>query len=364
MATILFLLLFNSYAFSKQKNKIEPDKNTLRFKLTSQQFAYSGAMAPFQLANDWHGTIKKGKDGFFYQRNSASVAVLNILEKIDIEIGTTRIQHHEYQFPNDLARGFYYYNNDIELDNALVINTYLKAQMYSGSGYFAAINYQQQYHHYLLKIIPRFNQITIDNFIWGELKGNLFYQSQESWGGTIDIDYGYTEDHVAKRPLSKKYKGDMTSFDLSLKAIYPQGEAQYTGINLWNDIDYPDLPQSNGQISTNKALLIYIKEFNGNRKYRANAIHELTLSHKVNIINNHNIYAAANINSNHLKIFYHFGFGYHWPTIKFYSLFDIKEKAIFLSAKHKYFQFDFGSQTFDVSKSQIVKLNLSLNYSF
>jgi len=336
--------------------------NSREFALHSQfdHFSYSGAMAVFGLANDWRGTFRSGKDGILDQRFVFS-ALYN-----DIEIGYSHILYHQYEFPNDLARGFYYYNNNVKLDSPFTIDTYLKAQSYSGRGLTLAYPFQ-----FSLSLLaenlnfsfkPRLNWFHLDYLVWGEFNGELTYLDNKNWGGTIDLDYRYSKDFVLRRPLENDPSGELYSFDLEFKTQWSSGEFNYSGRNLYALIDWPKVPHSFGRVTTEGPLALYARE-GFDKDFSANppALHYAELKQ--------NLYSdqwQLLMDARHTSIrdFYRLGFRYLGDNVSFSVRQDVQHNSVELALSYQGNSLWLQSQTWDVSQSQQLTAGYSFSYSF
>ena len=109
---IFFLSSLLTHSFIAYAGDDYSNKN-VEIKLQTNHFSYAGPMAVLQLANDWNGDFKRGKDAISFFETELSVRANNVV------LGYLRRVSHQFEVGNDLARGFYYYNNDIELDERM-----------------------------------------------------------------------------------------------------------------------------------------------------------------------------------------------------------------------------------------------------
>lgn len=333
------------------------------FALHSQfdHFSYSGAMAVFGLANDWRGTFRSGKDGILDQRFVFS-ALYN-----DLEIGYSHILYHQYEFPNDLARGFYYYNNDVALDSPFTIDTYLKAHSYSGRGITVAYPFGFNFDiadstPLSLVLKPRLNGFYLDYLIWGEFNGELTYLDNKNWGGTIDLDYRYSKDFVLRRPLEKDPSGKLYSFDLEFQMQWHNGEFNYSGRNLYALIDWSDAPHSFGRVTTEGPLALYARE-GFDKDFSANppALHYAELKQK---LYSDQWQLLADARQTSIRNFYRLGLKYHKDNLTLSVRQDVQHNSIELALGYEGNLLWLQSQTWDVSQSQQLTAGYSFGYSF
>ncbi len=84
--------------------------------------------------------------------------------------------------------------------------------------------------------------LRLTDIIWGDFEGELFYSNTKNWGGTIDLDYHYTEDHIVRRPLNGEYIGQLYGLDLNLSYQSKNFAIDYQGINVANRIYWDGAP--------------------------------------------------------------------------------------------------------------------------
>ena len=376
--------------FNKQSNQISTNDDTKDYfeskhevDFMANHFSYAGPMAVLQLANDWNGKFKGGKDAISFFETELSVRKNNVV------LGYLRRVSHQFEIGNDLARGFYYYNNEIELDERMRINAAMDSKVYSGSGLRLGYRFESflgsDFENYL-SVTPSLTALRLDNIIWGDFEGSLFYSNTDDWGGTINLDYGYTKDHVVRRPLSGEYLGWLYGLDLNVVWDSPWLEASYKGINVFSKIYWDGLPTTTAQFSTETAFLLYGYEYYDNVILNAPALHYLEASAPLSfadsalkvflvpdlyaISQNMHLFSSAQITP--IRSFYYHGFQYRtkpgaWGSespIKLGLQHDFSTRTTKLSMQHEYVSMEFASQTMDVSKSQQVVLKLGLHVSF
>ena len=323
-------------------------------------FSYSGAMAVFGLANDWRGTFRSGKDGLLDQRFIFTTSYN------EFEIGYSHTLYHQYEFPNDLARGFYYYNNDISLNEPLAIDTYLKARSYSGRGltlaYPLKFSLPDLSENLSFSVKPRVNWFYLDYLIWGEFNGELNYLDNKNWGGTIDLDYRYSKDFVLRRPLEKDPSGNLYSFDLELSGRWHSGQFNYKGRNLWALIDWPDAPHSFGTVTTEGPLALYARE-GFDKDFSANpaAVQLFSLRQSVGLKNSA---LLLDIRQTAIGEFYRLGIDYEVKGFNLALRQDVHHNSIELATRYNHSALWLQSQTWDISQSQQLTAGYSFSYSF
>ena len=376
--------------FNKQSNQISTNDDTKDYfeskhevAFMANHFSYAGPMAVLQLANDWNGKFKGGKDAISFFETELSVRKNNVV------LGYLRRVSHQFEIGNDLARGFYYYNNEIELDERMRINAAMDSKVYSGSGLRLGYRFESflgsDFENYL-SVTPSLTALRLDNIIWGDFEGSLFYSNTDDWGGTINLDYGYTKDHVVRRPLSGEYLGWLYGLDLNVDWDSPWLEASYKGINVFSKIYWEGLPTTTAQFSTETAFLLYGYEYFDDVILDAPALHYLEASAPLSfadsalkaflvpdlyaISQNMHLFSSAQITP--IRSFYYHGFQYRtkpgaWGSespIKLGLQHDFSTRTTKLSMQHEYVSMEFASQTMDVSESQQVVLKLGLHVSF
>jgi len=375
------LIAYTSYDSSGASNNYSGKSTAVKFQ--ANHFSYAGPMAVLQLANDWNGKFKGGKDAISFFETELSVRKNNVV------LGYLRRVSHQFEIGNDLARGFYYYNNEIELDERMRINAAMDSKVYSGSGLRLGYRFESffgpGFENYL-SVTPSLTALRLDNIIWGDFEGSLFYSNTDDWGGTIDLDYGYTKDHIVRRPLSGEYLGWLYGLDLNVVWDSPWLEASYKGINVFSKIYWDGLPTTTAQFSTETAFLLYGYEYYDNVILNAPALHYLEASAPLSfadsalkvflvpdlyaISQNMHLFSSAQITP--IRSFYYHGFQYRtkpgaWGSespIKLGLQHDFSTRTTKLSMQHEYVSMEFASQTMDVSKSQQVVLKLGLHVSF
>lgn len=330
--------------------------------------SYAGPMAVLQLANNWHGDLKSGRDAFSFLEN-----------KIEAKSGNYQISilsrtYHEFLIGNDLARGFYYYNNGIELEQELRIDAALQAKSYSGAGIQFGYDFNAlSGKNYSLSITPKLTALRLTNIIWGNFEGELFYSDTKNWGGTIDLNYHYTEDHVARRPLSGDYIGQLYGFDLDVLWQSQYLDVFYQGVNVASRIYWDGVPTTTAQISTETAFLLFGYEYYEDVILTAPALHYS----RINIplpdavftqglsLRTDSYFSAVR------ELHFH---GIEWATsvdwfseveeISFSAQHDFASRSSKLSVLTPILSATLASQTFDLSKSQQLIVSFSFNYTF
>ena len=399
---------------SSQDSQDKTD-HTLDYTLdyTLEHFSYAGPMAVMQLANDWNGKLKSGKDAISFIQSEISARYKNFT------LGYLVRKSHQFKIGSDLARGFYYYNNDITLAEQMQINAKMQSKVYAGKGLRLTHTFHLPYldtHHrtdtrlhgqppynyvdthlkitpgnYVdthLKITPGIVVLRLDEIIWGGFDGSLFYSSpdEDDWGGTIDLDYGYTKDFIARRPLEGEHLGWLYGLDLDVEWSSPWLEARYSGINVFSRIYWKGMPRTTAKISTESAFYLIGPEYFDDAVLNAPALHYLEASTPLTfadsalkvflvpdlyaISQNMHLFSSAQITP--IRSFYYHGFQYRtkpgvWGSespIKLGLQHDFSTRTTKLSMQHEYVSMEFASQTMDVSESQQVVLKLGLHVSF
>ena len=363
-------------------------------------------MAVMQLTNDWNGKLKSGKDAISFIQTEISANYNSFT------LGYLERKSHQFSIGNDLAKGFYYYNNDIELANKLQINAKMKSKAYAGKGLRLAhtlpLPYMDTHHNHNspsymdshpklhtssymdshLKITPSIVVLRLDEITWGGLDGDLYYSSpkEDDWGGEIDLDYGYTKDHIARRPLEGEHLGWLYALDLDIDWVSPWFDVKYSGINVFSRIDWKDMPKTTAKISTESAFYLIGPEYFEDSVLNAPALHYLEASTPLSfadsalkaflvpdlyaISQNMHLFSSTQITP--IRSFYYHGFQYRtkpgvWGSespIKLGLQHDFSTRTTKLSMQHDSVSMEFASQTMDVSESQQVVLKLDLHVSF
>ena len=370
----LLILPLITYASDGSSGTIDNSSNeSMEVKFQADHFSYAGPMAVLALAGDWRGKFKNGKDVISFFETELSVRTNNVV------LGYLRRVSHQFEIGNDLARGFYYYNNAIELDERMEINATMDGKVYSGSGLRLGYSFENflgfGFENYL-SVTPSIVALRLDNIIWGDFEGNLFYSNTDDWGGTIDLDYSYTKDYVVRRPLSGEYLGRLYGLDLNVDWNSPWLEASYKGINVFSKIYWDGVPTTTAQFSTETAFLLYGYEYFDDVILDAPALHYLEASTPLSFINSAlisqhlRLFSSAQITP--IRSFYYHGFQYRTEPgvlgsdvpIKLGVQHDFSSRTTKLSLQHEYVSMEFASQTMDVSKSQQLVLSLGVHVQF
>ena len=337
-----------------------------------QHFSYAGPMAVMQLANEWHGELKRGDDAISFIQNEVFV------KSGGFHLGYLTRNYQQFEIDNELARGFYYYNNEISLDEECRINADLKAKTYAGQGLRLGYGFSDLASHedYSVKVSPSFVALRLDNIIWGDFQGELFYNDTKNWGGTIDLDYAYTEDHIVRRPLSGDYLGWLYGLDLDVDIATPWFDLDYQGINVYSRIFWQGVPRTTAQVSTETAFLLFGFEYYEDIELNPPALHYAEVAAPLavlsGIVNLEGISGVSSARVTPIKSFYYHGlqferevnlFGYVKPY-SFALQYDFSSATPRLSLEHPNFSFVFASQTLDVSRSQQLVANFTFHYTF
>ncbi|MEH6449829.1 MAG: hypothetical protein V7765_14230 [Oleispira sp.] len=325
-------------------------------------------MAILQLANDWHGDMKPGKDAISFLENKVQVTSGNFRFSI---LSRT---YHEFLISNDLARGFYYYNNDVELDEELRIHSALQAKSYSGEGIQLGYTFEiSPTQTSFLIMTPTLTALRLTDIIWGDLEGELFYSNTQDWGGTLDLDYHYTKDHVVRRPLNGDYIGQL--YGLDFEATY-QSEyitAYYQGINIASRVYWDGLPTTTAQISTQTAFLLFGYEYYDDVVLTVPAFHygRIALPLGGSFASKGISFRSDGYFTAIREFYFH---GIEWVnTVSWFSKaeeviysvqYDPTHSSSKVSFSHPNFSTTLASQTLDLSKSQQLIVNFAFNYTF
>lgn len=365
--TFIAVLLFPSIIWANDS------QNTVTINYAFDHFSYAGPMPVFQLANDWNGDFKSDDDAIAFMQNEISVQYNNFI------VSALAQTYYSFLVDNELASGFYYYNNDISLDEELRIDATMDAKTYSGNGIrlgyelsSAALIPDTLPSSIRINITPSIVALRLDEITWGNLEGELFYSNTEDWGGTIDLDYGYTEDHVVRRPLSGDYIGQLYSFDLEADIDTPWADFDYQGINIYGRIYWDGLPQTTAQLSTETAFLLFGYEYYEDVILNPPALHFLQAAIPLVALTGNNIFWKTNARFTPIKDFYFHGlewrrdFGWfgETETLKAGLQYDFSNKTPKISVEFSNFSLVFASQTLDVAKSQSLLAKLEFGVSF
>lgn len=345
----------------------------MEVKFQANHFSYAGPMAVLEIANDWSGKFENGKDVISFFETELSVRTNNVV------LGYLRRVSHQFEIGNDLARGFYYYNNAIKLDERMEINATMDGKVYSGSGLRLGYSFENLlgfgFENYL-SVTPSIVALRLDNIIWGDFEGSLFYSNTDDWGGTIDLDYSYTKDYVVRRPLSGEYLGRLYGLDLNVDWDSPWLEASYKGINVFSKIYWDGLPTTTAQFSTETAFLLFGYEYYEDVILDAPALHYLEASVPLSFVNTAfiskkiRLFSSAQITP--IRSFYYHGFQYRTEPgvlgsdvpIKLGLQHDFSSRTTKLSLQHEYVSMELASQTMNISNSHQLVLSLGVHVQF
>lgn len=360
-----FLFVFLLSALSSFSVKAEDEVG-----YSLDHFSYAGPMAVLQLANDWRGDIKQGSDAVSFVQNEISV------KRNNFTLGLLARNYHQFHIGNDLARGFYYYNNEISLDEELRIDASMRAKAYSGTGLRLGYDFLfSPIAETSLSFTPSLTALRLDNITWGKFEGELFYSDTDNWGGTIDLDYGYTTDHIARRSLQGESLGQLYGFDLETEFKSPWIDVSYQGINLFSRIYWDGLPKTKAQVSTETAFLLFGYEYYDDVILHAPALHYVQASGPLSIIPiistpSFDWLTSARITP--VKSFYYHGFQYRSSLnifdsaqdVKFGLQHDFSTRTTRLSFDIPNIKAVLASQALDLSRSQQLVVKFTFHYSF
>ena len=333
-----------------------------------EHFSYAGPMAVMQLANDWRGDIKQGDDAISFIENEIGLRKNNFL------FGFVSRNYHQFSIGNDLARGFYYYNNNISLDNELRIDASLSARSYSGTGVRLGYEFKLfPLQSVELSLTPSLVALRLDEVIWGRFEGELFYSNNKTggWGGTIDLDYHYTEDHVVRRPLTGEYLGQLYGLDFDIDLESEWLDLNYSGVNLFSRIYWDSLPTTTAQVSTETAFLLFGYEYFEDVVLNAPALHFVQASGPFPISPNGQVNWLTTARISPIKSFYYHGLQFEasdvlgFPTsIRLGLQYDFSTSTSRFSIKHRSVEAVLASQSLDISKSQQLAASFTFHYLF
>lgn len=374
---VLLLWLLVMLLFSLPVASLESTSPEKKFEYNLEHFSYAGPMAVMQLANDWQGDLKNGKDAISFIQSEVSASYNNV------HIGYLARKYHQFLIGNDLARGFYYYNNDITLAERMQINAKLEGKVYQGKGlrlgYLFHNSFESSHQSSnkrldnQLTIMPSIVALRLDDIIWGGFEGDLYYTSNQDddWGGTIDLDYAYSEDYVARRPLEGKTLGWLYGLDLDIAWSSPWLDAQYQGVNVFSRIYWDDLPKTRATISTESAFYLIGSEYFDDAILTAPALHYVQISAPL-FSSSQNTHWVSSTQITEIRSFYYHGLQYRTQpgvlgsrsALKLGLQHDFASSTTKLSFEHESVVMELASQTIDISKSQQLVLKLGVRLLF
>jgi len=362
----VFLILLCCLSLTvRAENGAENGADDDGIRYSFDHFSYAGPMAVMQLANEWHGDMKSGDDAISFIQNEISI------RKSNFQLGYLTRSYHQFHIDNELARGFYYYNNDISLDEEYRIKADLKAKTYAGQGirlgYDFSDVFSDVFSDSFFSITPSLVALRLDDIIWGDFQGELFYNDTKNWGGTIDLDYAYTEDHIVRRPLQGDYLGWLYGLDLEATVDTPWLVLDYQGINVYSRIYWDGVPRTTAQVSTETAFLLFGYEYYEDLELNPPALHYLAATVPLAGFSG---FSSARITP--IKSFYYHGLQFNHELTVFgetkpFALglqYDFASSTPRLSMSHPNLSFELASQTLDVSRSQQLEANFTFHYTF
>ena len=312
--------------------------------------AYSGPIAIMALDNDWNGTLKNDSNGFLWQQERLSV------QQKRFSLSYLKRHHAEYDFPNNVARGFYYQSNRIELNERYDIASHIRARHYQGEG--LSLAYQWRGQNWTIK--PAFTWLKLHRLVWGSLAGDLYYQSPDHWGGDVQLDYAYTRDYVVRRPLDGHTYGNLWAMDLSASYAFERLQWHYQSYNLLGQIHWSDAPYTNARFCTECSFLLFGREHYDTRKYRAPAIHQLIQEYQ--LTKHWGIGLSSHINR--INTIHELVATYQLENIRWILGVEPVMRAWRLGAEHKIITIAIQSDAINTSSSRQLALQAGLRLSF
>lgn len=316
-------------------------------------YAWSGAMAVAEITNDWNGTLKDGDDGFLWMQEVATVGYG------PFSIGYVSRHHAEYEFPNALARGFYYEANDVELDDMYEVEAEVRARHYQGEGLSLSWDFESARANQW-SITPSITWLRLYRLIWGDVSGTMNYLDADHWGGDLDVDYGYTEDKIPPaRALDGRSYGDLYSLDLAFHWRWQNYQIDYQGYNLLARIDWPDMPGTianknwqydNGALTTDSDYFVYGYEFYDDRVLRPPRVH--TLRQQYALTSELDITLRSYLNR--IRNGHELGLRWQPDTFAWTLALDSKGEAFRVGMHHRRVQIELLSESLNISRSRLL----------
>jgi len=315
---------------------------------------YSGPIAIMALDNHWNGTLEDEDHGFLWHQERLSI------QHHDFSLSYVKRHHAEYEFPNDVARGFYYQNNTITLDQRYSIQSYIQARHYQGEGLSLAHQWSDDSGQHQWSLEPALTWLKLHRLVWGKLSGDLFYQAPNDWGGDVTLDYGYTRDYVVRRPLDGHTYGNLWAADLTASYRFQRWQWNYQGHNLLARIQWNDLPYTEARFCTECAFLLKGREFFDERTFRAPAVH--TLMHRFDLTEHWQLGLTQRVN----RIFttHQWQVHYRHQRSEWQLGYEPKQQSWHLGFQHPAFAVSVQSDSLNTGRSRRLGLNLGLNITF
>ena len=321
---------------------------------------YSGPIAIMALDNDWNGTLKQDDHGFLWQQERLSV------QHNDFSVSYLKRHHAEYDFPNAVARGFYYQSNGIKLDERYDIQSHIRARHYQGEG--ISLDYQwsgqwasqwrEQTHRWTIK--PAFTWLKLHRLVWGSLDGELYYQTPNDWGGDVQLDYAYTRDYVVRRPLDGHTYGNLWAMDLNASYQWQDFSWHYQGYNLLAQIHWSDAPYTQAKFCTSCTFLLLGREYYDTRKFRAPAVHQLDQRYQLN----HHWRVGLVHHINRIRSTHELHLQYLTENVEWTLGYEPQLESWLLGVEHSIFTLAVQSDALNTTSSRRIGLQMGLRLRF
>ncbi len=205
--------------------------------------SYSEPLAIHQIANDWQGKLDDGNLAFTYNRFEFGVSWNNW------RVGYVARYDYRLEFSEDTALFYYEEENNVRRTNDRVYDVYLDVTHQRSQG--LAIHYDWQVRDDL-RITPSLAYLHANDIIDGTLKGEAQFYGDDTFSGTLGIDYYYLEDFLFERPVDTgNYRGHGYSFDLDIHwQPLDQLQLQLKTFDLLTRIHWNGLPRTRAQADT------------------------------------------------------------------------------------------------------------------
>ncbi|WP_221792964.1 hypothetical protein [Oceanobacter mangrovi] len=326
-------------------------------------YAWAGPMAVAGLIDNWSGSFEDGDDGLLWLQDKISAGYGPVV------VSYVHRHHAEYELSNQLAKGFYYQANGIQLEQPYSVTDRVRARHYEGEGISLAWQFESALPGQW-SITPSVTQLQLYRFLWGEVSGTLNYQDDDNWGGDLYVDYAYTEDKIPPaRTLDQRSYGDLYSLDLALHWAWRSYQLDYQGYNLLARIDWSELPVTfgsknwqyiDGQLTADGDFPVMQREgevFRVMRPPRFHQLHQaLALTPELDL--------TLDSYLNGIRNGHEMGLAWQPHSIRWQIGFEPRAKAVRLALQHRWLQLGVLSDSLDISQSQLLALQLGLGVRF
>ncbi len=324
-------------------------------------YAWAGPMAVAGLVDNWSGTLEQDDDGLLWFQDAVTLGY-----------GPLQLQylyrhHAEYEMSNQLAQGFYYEANDIELASNYSVTDTVRARHYEGEG--LSLGWQLGSGR-CWQLRPSVTWLRLYRLLWGSVSGTLNYTDADNWGGDLEVDYAYTEDKIPPaRQLDQRSYGDLYSLDLTFDWQWQGYQMHYQGWNLLARIDWQDTPVTigtknwqfvDGEITANGDFPVYQREGEVFRTMRPPRFQRLQQALALSEAWDLTLLSTFNgIRNGH-----ELGLAWQAGSVIWKAAVDVEHPALRLGLQHRWGKLSVLSDSLNINDSQLVALQGALSLRF